>query len=115
MATNEEKKFIPPSVGTVLKIAITADIGSNKHLSDNDVDFTCTFSVDCALKKKQQVVTKFDMLYMDDDTYIAIVDTSLIGTGNYYCTLKVLIPDTDVEGGIRPEVVRFQTGIRVVN
>ena len=110
-ATND-KAYLPPSSGTILKIAVTADIGNGLHLAD--VDFECVFYRD-GFTTKSQAVAKKDMIRMDDDTYIAMVNTKLVGLGNYFCRLTVLVPDNDVEGGIRPEVVSFPTYIRVQN
>jgi hypothetical protein len=52
---------------------------------------------------------------MDKDEYIAVVDTKIIGTGEYYMKLSVRIPDNDVEGSLRDEVVVVPTNIRVTN
>ena len=105
-----DNDFLQPSLGTVLKIAITAELGNNLHLSD--VDFECIIHVEDRLSNKQSF-NKDDMLYVDEDTYIAVVDTRVVGTGKYCCILNVSIPDSDVDGGIRPEVVQFPTGVNV--
>lgn len=110
MAENNKINYNIPSVGTLLKIAVSAEIGNDMHLED--VDFECYFHKEGFEKKGQQVL-KDDMIRIDADTYIAIVDTKLIGVGNYYCLLTVQVPDNDVEGGLRTEAVRFPTYIRV--
>lgn len=109
----KENNFMPPSVGTTLKIAVTADIGNDKHLSDGDVDFECTFHVEGMLSKKQ-TYAKSEMTYLDDDTYLAVVDSSKIGVGKYYCLLSVMIPDEDAPDNVRCEKVRFPTYINVI-
>lgn len=107
-----EMKNLQPSVGTILKIGVTADIGNELHLSD--VDFVCTFYSDMAIRKSV-VVAKEDMVKVDDDNYFAIVNTEIVGVGNYYCRLEVDIPDSDIESGIRKEVVCFPVeGCKVV-
>lgn len=111
---NDEKNYMPPSVGTILKIAVTADVGDDTHLSDNDVDFECTFYPENRHSQKM-TFKKSEMYMIGDDTYVAVVDTSIIGVGKYYCLLNVWIPDADVESGFRKESVRFPTGINVVN
>lgn len=110
MATTTDKKNLPPLCGTILKIAVTAELGNNLHLSD--VDFTCTFYSDSAIIKRQ-IVKKDEMVHVDNDTYMSIVDTKIVGTGNYYCRLDVDVPDNDVEGGLRKEVVSIPTYISV--
>lgn len=111
MAITDEKKILPPSLGTVLKIAVTADIGNSQHLSS--VDFSCFFHV-AGREKKGVQVDKVDMIMVDEDTYIAVIDTAVIGVGNYYCCLTAFVPDDNIEGGLRKEVVRFPTYINVV-
>lgn len=112
MATTNENNFLPPSVGTMLKIGITANIGDGIHLSD--VDFSCTFYNENRANAKQQF-SKSQMIEIDDDNYMGVVDTKILGTGKYGVILDVDVPDDNVEGGYRKEVVRFSTGIKVVN
>jgi hypothetical protein len=109
----EDKNYLPPSVGTTLKIAVTADIGNDKHLADGDINFECMFHVD-GMSSKKQTCTKEEMIYLDDDTYMAVVDSANIGVGKYYCLLTVWIPDEDAPDNIRVEKVRFPTNINVV-
>lgn len=108
---NNESKVMPPSLGSILQIAVTADIGKNIHLSD--VDFNCTFYCNdnpsrCIVVKKEQ------MTMLSDDTYASVVDTNKIGVGEYWCCLTVYVPDDSVPGGRRREVIRFSTNIPVV-
>ena len=103
--------YMPPALGTVLKIGVTANIGNDMHLSD--VDFTCTFFNKNG--SSSQNFQKSEMTYLDDDNYMAVVDTTKMGTGKYYARLTVMVPDDNVIGGIREEVVSFPTNIYVVN
>lgn len=101
-------QILPPTKGTVLKISVQADLG-NVHMAD--VDFSCRF-----FKKTigNSVITKKqDMIRISDDEYVAIVDSEIIGTGEYYVEFTANIPDTDVPSGIRKEVVTYNTGINV--
>lgn len=107
----DRNPILPPSVGTTLKLLITADLGDNIHLED--VDFTCVFFR--AGLCNGQTIEKQEMIRMDKDEYIAVVDTKIIGTGEYYMKLSVRIPDNDVEGSLRDEVVVVPTNIRVTN
>lgn len=109
----EENKILPPSVGTELKISVTANLGNDIHMAD--VDFTCCFYTDYSRKRVE--ISKGDgkMLYISNDLYIAIVDTKEIGAGQYYMKFTAKIPDTDCEDGFREEVVTIPTGINVKN
>ena len=107
----DRNQILPPSIGTTLKLLITADLGDNIHLED--VDFTCVFFR--AGLRNGLTIEKQEMTRMDKDEYIAVVDTKIIGTGEYYMKLSVRIPDNDVEGSLRDEVVVVPTNIRVTN
>lgn len=107
----DRNPILPPSVGTTLKLLITADLGDNIHLED--VDFTCVFFREGL--RNGQTIEKQEMTRIDKDEYIAVVDTKIIGTGEYYMKLSVRIPDNDVEGSLRDEVVVVPTNIRVTN
>jgi len=102
---------LPPAKGTKLKLSVTADLGD---LSMDDVDFNCTFFRADATSRKQ-TVTKEEMVRIDRNEYVAVVDTAVIGAGEYYLKFTAYLPDTDVSDGIRPEVVSVPTGIRVTN
>ena len=99
-----------PVLGTVLKINVTATLSGNLHLGD--VDFECEFYSE-NVGTKTLNVKKSDMSRVDADNYLAIVDTTKIGTGWYWCLLTVQIPDNDVESGFRVDMVRIPTNIPV--
>ena len=110
---NTDNKVLPPSLGSDVKVAVTADIGSGLHLSD--VDFCCTIYVEDneRLCKKYQ---KSELTFIDEDTYMALVKTGEIGKGQYFAKLEIDVPDEDVDGGIRKEVVRVPAkGVDVVS
>lgn len=95
---------LPPSLGTELKLNITAELGNGLHLSD--VDFTATFY---SSLRRSEVFAKEDMVKVDDDNYIAVIDTAKLGTGEYMMKLVAEIPDADCEDGFRTEVVKVPT------
>lgn len=100
--------ILPPSVGTELKLNVTADLGNDLHLSD--VDFIARFSNGFG---NPVTIEKKDMKKYDDDNYIAVVDTNIAGAGEYWMKLTVELPDNDCEDGFRTEVVTVPTGIIV--
>ena len=53
------------------------------------------------------------MIRIDEDNYVAVIDSSLIGRGEIRVQTTVLIPDTDCDGGIRTEIYTEQTGIKI--
>lgn len=101
---------LPPSLGTELKLNVNADLGNGLHLSD--VDFTARFYSSFG---KSITIDKKDMKKLDDDNYIAVVDTKKVGTGEYWMKLTVQIPDEDCEDGFRTEVVTIPTGEKISN
>lgn len=97
---------LPPVKGTVLKVNVTAELGNNLHLSD--VDFEVKMYANKSVDFK-----KSDLIKVDKDNYIVVVNSNDIGTGEYFVKLTVYIPDADVSNGIRTEVVKIPTGIRI--
>lgn len=105
------QNVLPPSVGTTLKILVSADLGGGVHM--DDVDFTCVFFR--SEPRASQTVQKSEMIRIDQDKYIAEVATNVIGAGAYYIKFTAYIPDSDIKDGIREEVVTIPTGIKVTN
>ena len=100
--------ILPPSVGTELKLNVTAELGNGLHLSD--VDFSVRFSNPSG---KSVTIEKKDMKKYDDDNYVAVVDTKIVGAGEYWMKLTAKLPDADCEDGFRTEVVTVPTGVKV--
>lgn len=100
---------LPPSLGTELKLNVNADLGNGLHLSD--VDFTARFYSSLG---KSVTIDKKDMKKLDDDNYIAVVDSKKVGTGEYWMKLTVQLPDMDCEDGYRSEVVTIPTGVKLI-
>lgn len=100
----------PPSVGTILKMAVTADLGG-VHMSE--VDFECYFHKN-GCQGRGVLVPKSAMTYVGQDEYLALVDTKVIGAGEYMMRFTAWIPDEDVDGGLRQETVCVPTGVKVM-
>lgn len=111
MTMKTTNNFLPPCVGTKLKLSVTAQLPGNLHLSD--VEFYCNFYVTGATAKRQKF-EKTQMREEDNDTWSAVVDTEVIGSGEYWCQLTVLLPDQDCANGERPEIVRFPCKVKVL-
>ena len=102
------EKVLTPSVGTELKLNITAELGNGLHLAD--VNFTAIFY---SSPRRSEMFTKEDMVKVDDDNYIAVIDTAKLGDGEYMMKLTAEIPDADCDDGFRTEVVKVSTHIFV--
>lgn len=93
-------------LGTQLKINVNVEPIGSIHLSN--CQFKCTFFIN---PKKTIELEKSSMIKVDDDNYIALIDSSLLGTGTIRMTIEVDIPDTDFPSGLRKEIDTVCTGI----
>lgn len=91
--------------GTGKVFAVSADPIDGYCLSA--YDFSCDFF--CNMKSRL-TIKKSEMTKVDDNTYLAMVDTSKIGSGEIMMEMKANIPDTRWEGGYRIEIARIGTG-----
>lgn len=98
------KKALPSVCGSTIPMQTFADLKSDFHLSD--VDFVCEFYA----TRGTHAVRKSDQIYVDNDNYIAMVDTNKTGRGKLFCRLTAWIPDERVQSGLRKESVEFDTG-----
>lgn len=105
--TCEDRK-VYETVGTVVKLNISIrPIGT---VSFSQMDFTGNFFTH---EDRVLTMTKDQFIKVDDDNYVAIIDTSKIGGGNIMCRLEVKVPDTEMANNERLEIVTFKTGIRI--
>ena len=102
---NEHKS----GVGTDIKINVHMDPIGGYHMKD--VDFIATVYSNTTMK--EIVIDKSSARAVDDDNYIIIVDTALIGSGRYYLKFCAYIPDADMPSGIRKEVETVDTDITI--
>lgn len=98
-----------PSVGTDLKINVGLDIGSS--ITMDDAEFVVQFYND----RKSVTVVKENMIRVDANNYVARLDTSLLGAGEIFAKVTTYVPDADFASGIRREVMRASTGIKIVS
>ena len=109
-----KEHVLQPSIGSGLTINVTAGLPSGLHLED--VNFTCEFYSSTRVSSKVKTInlSKEQMIKVDADNYIAVLDSKILGSGTVMLKLSVDIPDDNFPEGIRPEVVRFSTGVNVV-
>ena len=96
------------SIGTEYKINIKMEPMGEIHLAN--CDFEAKFYTGPAMS---QSISKAEMVYVDDDDYIALVDSSKTGQGALMMRLTVELPDADFDDGRRTEVQVLNTGIVV--
>ncbi|WP_288323656.1 hypothetical protein [Xylanibacter rodentium] len=96
-------------IGTVLKINV--HIERICCLTMDDYDFECEFYV---YPNRKVTVAKSDMIRKNEDNYVAIVDTSVTGTGRIQAKVTAMIPDNDILDGVRREVASCSTGVTVM-
>jgi hypothetical protein len=93
-------------IGTEIKININVEPIDDIHLSE--CDFTATFY---ANSEKSLVINKEQMIKKDEDNYVALVDSEILGKGLVRLRLEVQIPDKDFPDGYRKEIGVICTGV----
>jgi hypothetical protein len=95
--------------GTIKKLVVTIEPIGNITLSQ--CDFRAIFST---YGHTPIVIDKRDAVKQSDDSYMFVVDTAKVGHGELDCQLVVWIPDADVPGMLRPEVLILNPQITIV-
>ena len=96
--------------GTEIKLNIHIDPLGELHMSN--YNFECKFYI---FPKNFIIVKKEDMVKVDEDNYLAIVDTTSLGVGKLHLTVTAEIPDSDFGDDTRREIACVCTGIEIVN
>lgn len=86
-------------LGTEIKLNIHVDPIDGLHMSD--YDFSARFYT---RPTKSVTVNKDEMIKIDDDNYLALVDTATMPLGVLQMVLIAFIPDSDFSDGTRTEV-----------
>lgn len=94
------------SIGTELKINVSIEPIDGTHMSD--YDFICRFYI---YTNRYVDVKKSEMIKLDDDNYVACIDSAKIGVGQIKMQVTAFIPDADFTDGMRTEVVDVFTGV----
>lgn len=97
------------SIGTELKINVSIEPIDGTHMSD--YDFICRFYI---YTNRYVDVKKSEMIKLDNDNYVALVDSTAIGVGQIKMQVTAFIPDADfADDGVRTEIETVNTGIKV--
>ena len=78
----------------------------------DDYDFSCEFY---CLPNASIRLNKDQLIRTDENNYLAVIDTMPLGVGELKCKVTAYIPDADCNDGIRTEVIRIDTGMRIAN
>ena len=98
-----------PFLGTELKLNIHIEpIGSTTM---DDYEFEV--EVYCS-PKKTIVIPKADAIKIDENNYVVLVDTNIVGAGDLKCKVTASVPDADFPDMMRTEVVAIDTGINII-
>ncbi len=95
------------SLGTTYKLAVS--VSGLEPESMDTVPFSCRFWT----WNGGVTLRKDEMVRLSANSYVAVVDSALLGRGTIKVETTVQIPDGDCPGGYRTEVYREDTGIRI--
>lgn len=94
--------------GSEFKINVSMDPIDDYTMKD--IIFKCTFfSGD-----KSITLDKDDMIFADDNNYVAPLDSSKLGLGAIKVKYEADIPDEDFPDGYRHEIAIINTGLNIV-
>ena len=101
-------------LGTDLKlnIHIRPIDGLSMTMYDFEVEVYCNPKKIVTASKKDTTLT--NLVCSDDDNYIALIDTNIIGVGKMMCKVTAYIKDEDFADKLRTEVAVMETGITIV-
>lgn len=97
-----------PIIGTEFKVLVEIEPVDNVRMSD--MEFSCRFYTQL---NRPKTITKSDMIKVDDNSYIALVDTTGMREGALRNRMTVDIPDKDFADGYRREIVDVGAGTRI--
>ena len=89
-----------PARGTEVKLKISI-FASTANYTMDDFDFSVEFYGNIGKVE----LKKEDCIRLDENNYLAVVDTATTGCGVLDARVSAFIPDADCEDGFRTEVV----------
>lgn len=102
-------------LGSGLKVNIYMEPIGTIHLNDVLDTTTCTFFTN---SRDEQVIKGESLLKVDDDNFIACLDSSMFNAGKLRLRMEIDFPDKDfvdmqVTQGLRKEIKTVDTGITI--
>lgn len=102
---NDNKVFI----GSEIKLNISIQPLGDLTMDDYD------FEVETFCSPRKVVLTKkSDAIKVDENNYVVLVDTDIVGAGDLKCKITAYIPDADFDDGLRTEVAALETGVHII-
>lgn len=96
-------------LGTELKLSVKIDQIGDYSMDDYD------FTVEAYCSPKKTIsCKKEELIRVDQDNYIILIDTEVLGAGTIKAKIIAEIPDGDFSDGLRTEVKIIDTGINIV-
>lgn len=99
------------TIGLGTKPKLNINIEPIGEVTMDDYDFEV--DIYCSLKRVQ-TTKKEDAIRVDENNYIVLVDSNLLGHGDVKAKVTAYIPDDDFDDGIRPEVAYVATDLVIV-
>lgn len=97
-----------PIIGTEFKVLVEIEPVDDVHMAG--MEFTCQFYTRL---NEPLTVTKEQMIKVNEDSYIALVDTTGMSAGTLRNRITVDIPDKDFADGYRREVTDVSTDVKI--
>lgn len=64
--------------------------------------------------QRGQIITKDDAIKVDNDNYIIVVNSEMVGTGDLKLRISATVPDGDMSDALRTEVTCIETNVRII-
>lgn len=96
------------NVGTEYKINIKMEPMGEIHLAN--CEFEAQFFTN---PTRAHNIIKSQMIMVDNDNYLAMVDSEKTGAGELMMRIAIDLPDADFADGTRREVHVVETGIKI--
>lgn len=94
------------------------DLKFNLHVEPLDgvsmEDYDFSVQAYCGQKRRSYTVDKADCYKEDADNYTVEIDTTPLDLGRLTIDVTVYLPDYKMPDSIRTEVLRFDTGLNII-
>lgn len=99
-------------VGTELKININIAPIDGLRMSSYDFEIDFYIKPSCSITLVKKGATLSEGLHkVDEDNYIACIDSTSLGTGKLKAMITAYIPDSDFYDGHRTEKIKLDTNV----
>lgn len=95
--------------GSEIKLNINIKPVDFLHMSDYDFNVVFFTNSDSSVTLSKEQLKK-----VDDDNYLAMIDSTQLGLGKVKMKITAYLPDNDFDDKIRTEIIQTITGIQIV-